>query len=412
MNALTLLIPVLIGLIPSVVFLWVVLSSSGTLGWAVGGERWSWFVSGWGAGANRRSRTIRLHAVLRHLLLITRANLPLDAALRAAAAGETRRVADALNYIAYLTTTGWSVHEALRGAVPGCPPALIALLRNGEQCGQLPGALATIDRMLAERLRPAVDASRHAWTYALFMAVFCVAMGTAFMVFVMPKFVDIFTDFDVALPPITLSLIHIAEAAAAGGMLPGLVMSIILGAGTTAAVVVHRRRAGSDTRPGRIARTVARVRWALPFTRTIDYGLGMATAIRSMALGVRAGLPLDRACTLAPTLGPTNHLRTRLDDFQHRVRNGQRPSDAAHRARLGDVFVAALRMVERGEAPDRALAHAADYYHAMARRWWHALTAAALPCATLVIAAMVAYIALAIFIPIITLINGVAETIT
>ena len=66
-------------------------------------------------------------------------------------------------------------------------------------------------------------------------------------------------------------------------------------------------------------------------------------------------------------------------------------------------------MVERGEDPERVLGHAADYYEAIAYRWWHALAAVSGPVVTLAIAAIVGFIALALFLPLIALINAASE---
>ena len=75
------------------------------------------------------------------------------------------------------------------------------------------------------------------------------------------------------------------------------------------------------------------------------------------------------------------------------------------------MFVSALKMVERGEDAERVLGHAADYYEAIALRWWHAVSAASGPLVTLLIAGMVAFVALSLFLPLVTLIDAVADSI-
>jgi len=138
----------------------------------------------------------------------------------------------------------------------------------------------------------------------------------------------------------------------------------------------------------------------------------MAKAIRAVAMGFRSGYDLSQAHTLPDVVCPTNHLKVRLHHFVQLISGGTAPSQAAGEAKLGDVFVAALRMVERGEDPDRVLAHAADYYEAIGYRWYHALMAVSGPVVTLALAAIVGFITVALFTPLVTLINSVTESIS
>ena len=143
----------------------------------------------------------------------------------------------------------------------------------------------------------------------------------------------------------------------------------------------------------------------------MDFGFGMSSAIRALAMGLRGCAPLDRAVTLVSVVGHANFLRSRLDDFSQQVKGGVLPHKAAAGARLGDVFVSALKMAERGEDIQTAFGHAADYYEATARRWWQSMTALSVPLVTLAMACLVGFIALALFIPLVDLINALADSI-
>ncbi len=147
----------------------------------------------------------------------------------------------------------------------------------------------------------------------------------------------------------------------------------------------------------------------LPLTRNTDYGMGMATALRSLALGIKAGLPINQASPIASMAGPTNHLRVRLQRFDRDVEAGCLPHKAAEDARLGSVCVSALRMVERGEDAEKALNHAADYYDAIARRWGRIVAAISVPLVTIITAFFVGFVVLALFTPLIALIDGVMD---
>ena len=388
---------------------WLVAASWETLTWSFSGERGALVFSGFGLRGMRVRRTAELQAILGHLGLITRLNLPLPSALRAAGRGETGRMGRTLSYMSYLVGAGWPLSDALGAAFRGCPVQLVEILHEGEQCGQLPRAVANVERMLATTVREhrgRVGDGRHAGTYAGLMLLFCALMLTGCMTIVMPKIRCIFVDFGATLPPFTLLLMEVYHWLAGYGALILLLFLAAVVALAAAGVWLRGRKRG-----GVLAWMISALRWVMPITRTLDYGLGMATAIRTMALGIRSGAPLDRAVMLTSAVGPTNHLRYRLAEFGREVQGGTTPHTAAGNAKLGDVFVSAVQMIERGQDAEPVLEHAADYYEAIARRWWHVVTAVSGPLVTLLIAGLVGFIALALFLPLVELIDTVSETI-
>lgn len=390
-----------------VVLACVALKVMDSIVWLVSGEQGGLMSGGFMPKDPRIRRTIELQSIVSRLALITRLNLPLCAALEAAAQGESRRTGRILREIGRLIGTGVPVSAALESACRGCPVQLTAALRRAEQCGQLRQALADQERLMAAgidlRLRSTAH-TRHAVAYATVMVLFAASMMSGIMIIVVPKFRQIFLDFDAPLPGMTVMLIDIASWLAGYGWV--FLVVVLL---SVSGVVLVCVRAGAGEETGIIARTVATLRWALPITRSLDYGLGMEKAIRSVALGIRTGSPTTFAGTLPSVVRATNHLRCRLAEFVRGISDGVAPHRAAQDAKLGDVFVCALEMVEHGEDPERVLGHAADYYGAIAYRWWHALAAVSGPLVTLALAAMVGFIAIALFSPLIALIDAVSE---
>lgn len=372
----------------------------------VAGEQGSLTPSGFMLDGSRLRRTVELHTVVSRLGLVTRLNLPLSAALETAAHGESRRVARIFRQISHLVREGHSLSRALEASFPGCPETLTAALRRAEECGQLARALTDQERMIAATVELPMahqPYARHALLYAALLILIVVMLMLWFALFLFPKIRAIFNDFDATLPRVTQVLIDVAMSAYPVGVLIALVF---LAAGIVVLVVdaaLGKERALSVT-------IVRAVRSALPIARSIDFGLGMTKAIRTMALGLRSGSPSAFGATLPAVVSPTNHVRDRLTAFSLSVAGGVAPHQAARDARLGDVLVSALRMVERGDDAERALGHAADYYEAIAYRWWHALAALTLPLVTLALAAMVGFVVLALFLPLVSLINQVAET--
>ncbi|HNQ21542.1 MAG TPA: type II secretion system F family protein [Phycisphaerae bacterium] len=381
----------------------------GTITWSLSGETGSLLRRIYGTRGKRARRTVELQTLLGQVGVAVRLNLPLPTALRAAAAGELPRVSRMLKDMATLLEAGCPLSEALRLGVPGCPLLLPALVRRGEECGQLRQAFTDAEAMLEQRLRRQISRAGPVGLYALVVLLIGIGIVGGVMVIVVPKFKVIFEDFDATLPPATVRLIEVSDWIVHGGGL-GLVW-LVLAVGVVAGVVLLVVQLSPRDRPGPVARAVAALRWAFPITRHIDFGLGMAGAIRALGWAMRSGLPLAVAVPPAQTVAQTNRLRSRLARFVALTQEGWAPADAAERERLGAVFTAALRIVQRGGDSGTVVRHAAEYYEANAQRWWHACTALSVPLMTLLLAGVVGSVALALFMPLVTLIQWTAESI-
>ncbi|MBI3835729.1 MAG: type II secretion system F family protein [Planctomycetes bacterium] len=373
------------------------------------GEQAALMPLGFMGNSKRIRRAIELQTVVSRLAVITRLNLPLCPALEAAAAGEIGRIRRTFEQMNLSIRSGVPVSTALTAGFRGCPTQLSEILRQAESCGQLTASLSEQEGILNRVIEFHVTStphSRHALGYAAFMILFIVTLTFWFMAMLMPKFRDIFLDFGVRLPDATMRLISISDwFMKYVWILPAILLATAL---ILMLKLIYARR---SIEPGIFSRFVATTRCAFPITRTMDYGLGMAQAIRSIALGIRSGASSAFSSSLPSVVSPTNHLRSRLAKFVEAISAGVSPHEAAGNANLGGMLVCALRMVERGEDAERSLGHAADYYEAIAYRWWHAMSALSGPLVTLCLGFLVGFIALALFMPLIALINAVSETI-
>jgi general secretion pathway protein F len=313
------------------------------------GEQRSLMTSGFLRHSTRVRRTIELQGIVSRLAMITRMNLPLCPALGAASQGESRRVKEILCGLATCIHQGASVSSALGSVVRGCPGQLLAALRQGESCGQLAKALDQQEHMIdvmIDRQFQTTAHIRHAIGYALVMMLVCGVMVFGIMVFLIPKFKDIFLDFDVMLPRTTVALLELSDWLAINAMMALVVMGLI---SLSAVLVVMSRPSSRATKSQRI---IAKLRSWFPLTNSLDHGFGMAKAIRTMALSVRSGAPNALAQSCSPVVSETNSLRARLDIFSENVLNGVAPHAAAQEAQLG-MYSCALAYGRVGEDPQR-----------------------------------------------------------
>jgi type II secretory pathway component PulF len=145
----------------------------------------------------------------------------------------------------------------------------------------------------------------------------------------------------------------------------------------------------------------------MPGIRRMEWAGGLAASLRAMEMGLHAGLDLPDAARLAADLDVNVHLRSRLAQFAQLMDGGVDMVQAAGEAGLGPVAAIALTSGQRGRDMHAALRYAADYHDALISRWWIILGSVAWPITTMCLGLMVAFVAVALFLPLVSLINAV-----
>jgi type IV pilus assembly protein PilC len=354
------------------------------------------------ATRQRRGRHLEQQVVGQIAALLNQ-HLPLGEGLKAAALAERGLVRQRLERIAGAVTEGRPLPSALRSALPECSGTTYSLADFGRRTQSLPHAMNLADHWLAERSRRVEVTPRGSMLYALM-----VLAGLLFILFLMtilivPKFEEIFADFNVALPALTLRVINLTQRVTVLGFpcAVGLLLSLAgLGA------LASRRRTPEKPHLGmHLADTL---RWSIPGWHRLQFAGGLAIACDAMTHAVRAGLPLEQAAKAAANLDVNLHLRHRLRAFADDLHRGARAGDAARRNGLGELTAVALGAGSRGHDLASALAYAADYHDALVCRWWIVLRNIAWPLVTLILATLVGTFVLAMFMPLVTLIDSVA----
>ena len=360
-------------------------------------------LTGWLPTFRRMSST---RAVVHHLSTITHLNLPLAQALTTAGRTEPGRVGVVLQRMGQAVAEGLPLATAMRRADPRCPLLVTSVMDAGERAGQLPQALADLEDALGDELRAKSDeamAGGQYWVYPACLMAIVGALLYFVMVFVMPKFQEIFMDFDTRLPPMTINLIDLSTWCVRADTVAVLLLGILV---VTVVTVAAARRAPGYTVRQTIMDTCGWIPW---LTKPVSFGKGMSTALRVVRMGTAAGMTLPAASALAASVRVNRHLRRRWDGFVKMIEGGIPASRAAGETGLGGVFARACRDLERGNAdPQLVLGHAADYYRACAFRWWRALWRITVPAATCAMGCVVGYIVLALFLPLLNLIYSSA----
>ena len=252
-----------------------------------------------------------LPAVVRQLALMLRAGLDLSTALDALARGANRpEVAELIRTIHDRVERGHAFAQALEDRPDVFPPMLIASVAAAEASGTLAPALERTANRLEEerRLRNSV-LSMLAYPCALVLLSALVVV--ALVVFVLPRFREIFDNAGVPLPWTTRALLVVSDAIIAYPLLATL--SIVL----TATAVYAAAASG----PGK--------RWLryrllrLPAVGPVVRFLELGHILQSLGAMLETGVPLLEALELARRSARVDEFRTLIKQMRDSALQGQ-----------------------------------------------------------------------------------------
>jgi general secretion pathway protein F len=139
----------------------------------------------------------------------------------------------------------------------------------------------------------------------------------------------------------------------------------------------------------------------------MQFASGMAQVLRTIGLGVRAGLDLESSVRLATEIDVNDQLRPRVRRFAELLASGTNVRTAAEKAELGEVTAVALAGGQRSGNFQAGLRFAADYHDALLSRFLLFVRTLSWPVGTLIMASLIGFVVVALFEPLVHLINSV-----
>jgi len=360
------------------------------------------------AGMSTRVRRQRGTMILSYLEQAVRLNLPLTGMLSAARQSEQGVMALRLLKLEKMLETGASVETALRLEAPEVSRRVVSLIGAAERSGQLPQALA---RVIDEEQESPEQAERSAFGrwYPLMMTLVLLSVTITIMIFVVPKFEEIFKDFGVRLPSATRLLVNLSRALFQADVfdIPVLLIVIIV----VAVLMLGGMFERIWTQPQELPRPafLDYLAWATPVWHGVVRDRAMADACDTIAGGLRGGQPLHRAIEEATKIRMNEIVRERLRDWQAGVEAGQSADEAARAAKLPPLLCGMIGS-GRGTDPTAAVEFLASYYHGRFSRSRELIRSSAVPVMALVFGGLVLFVAAGLFTPLISLIDSVSAS--
>ena len=348
----------------------------------------------------RNGRRKEAMVVLVYLEQAVRQNLPLPGMLAAAQRSEKGPLRMRLGRFREALEGGKPLEMALSRTVSGVPRRVLGLVESGERMGRLPQILARVVRpeLTAEERQP-LQSIYLRW-YPLAMLFVLTTVSTGMMVFVIPKFKDILNSFHVPMPPVTRHVIEVYQL---------LAIPVALIAAVTLVIFCGRMMGEVIRIPGQQFEMwqwlTDRLAWATPMWRGVVRSRGLADVCYVMADAMDVGQPLDLALSEAAQAASNVVLRKRMERWSRNVTGGMSLSDAAKHAKLPALAVNLLATAHGPDGAKNVFRFLGRYYDSRQSVAAAVLQGAAVPAVAGGFGLIAASIALAMFMPLVELIN-------
>jgi type IV pilus assembly protein PilC len=296
--------------------------------------------------------------------------------------------------------------STLSEAMARHPKAFDRLYTNMVAAGEAGGVLDVILQRLAEFLEKAQRLKRKvigAMIYPIVVITIAMAITLAIVIFLVPKFRDIFKDFDVhTLPRMTEILIQISNWLV-GGQPPGwliLLFAPLIGYGLYKLI-----------RQAQVGRYIIDFLWLkVPVIGQILGKSAVARFTRTLGTLISAGVPILEAIKITRDTTGNELYRGMLEKVHDSVREGDSFANPLRASKTVDAIV--VNMVDVGEETgelDKMLYKVADNYDDEVDTLVASLISLLEPVLVIVLGAIVGFIVIALYLPMIHLIQGLTS---
>jgi type IV pilus assembly protein PilC len=288
------------------------------------------------------------------------------------------------------------------------PRAFDRLYTKMVNAGEIGGVLDIILQRLADFMEKAERLKRRikgAMIYPVVVIAISVLIVTGIMIFVIPKFREIFMDFGVDLPGITVWLMNTSYWVSGnhpGQQIPGFVYVLSFPFVFWLFLKLLRK-----TGPGRAA--LDRLKLLLPGVGNLIRKSTTARFTRTLGTLITAGVPILEAITITKETSGNFVFEQALGKVHDSIRDGEPFADPLRETKVVDPIV--VNMIDVGEETgdmDVMLMKIADNYDEEVDTAVAGLVAMIEPLLVVVLGGIVGTIVIAMFMPLVKMIEGVS----
>jgi type II secretory pathway component PulF len=295
--------------------------------------------------------------------------------------------------------SGLHFYEALAQYPNVFSPHFLSVVRAGEMSSKLPEAFNDL-RDYLEWVERVVSEVRQATIYPAIVLTVITGFVLFLFTFIIPRFADLLDKLHVTQPLITRAVFTAGYVFKTTWWiwLPCFVLAVV-------GIPIGRKYSPA------FALATDRLKLHLPVFGPLNTMLALSRFTHNLAILYKSGLPILQALELCKR-GLIGNLvvEKAVAEVEKDVKTGSTISEAMHRH---DVFSAMLlRMVSMGEATgnlDHALQNVADYYNEVIPRRIKSVFSVLEPALMLLLIFLVGCVALAIYLPILSLMGGIRQ---
>ncbi|MBP7936597.1 MAG: type II secretion system F family protein [Phycisphaerae bacterium] len=291
---------------------------------------------------------------------------------------------------------GVPIDQAIARRQEGLPLLYGRVIQAGIQTGELPGVLLNLN----QHLRLVSETRRLVWetaSYPILVVLLALTITSGFFVFVVPRIKEVFRDFGVALPGLTLIMMWLSDH-----YLLIVLLGVLFFAGL--AFLFHSLKFFEG---GVILRE--QIVMSLPLFGRIKRASLVARFLRTVSTSLASGLPLPQAMRLAAESTGHRALITDADRLAHEVEKGQSIFVASQSARLiPPLFGYCVQVATGRETLPLAVGQLARSFENRAVHVQGLLRAFLLPAMIIVLGCFLALGVAAMFLPLVSLVNSVS----
>lgn len=266
--------------------------------------------------------------------------------------------------------------------------AYIATIAAGEEGGVLEEVLNKLADTL-ERQEEFTGKVKGAMIYPIIVVIAMVVVATLMMVIVIPKLMGLYTDFGAKMPASTQIMMNMSNFMTKFWFLIPIVITGFL----------LLFRIGDQNTNFRLKRDIYKLK--IPILGTLTKKTILATTIRTMSMLLSAGIQLVDALKIVASVADNELFRGAYLKISERVQKGFSISSSFEETEVFPVIV--NQMVATGEATgklDSVLLKVSDYFAAEAEQSVKSLTSAIEPLIMIVLGLGVAFLVVAVLMPI------------
>jgi type IV pilus assembly protein PilC len=291
---------------------------------------------------------------------------------------------------------GVPIDQAIEKREAGLPLLYSRVIRAGIQSGELPATLLNLN----QHLRLTGSTRRMLWeivSYPVLIVFLAITISSAFYGLIVPQFREIFADFGTQLPALTMWMLTIGEHY---WTILGIVLLVVVGL----ALIWQLLRASPGGQAVRESITLN-----LPVVGRVHRASLVARFLRAVATSVSTGIPLPQAMRLGAGATGSTLLMRDAEQLAGEVEQGRSIFVANQSTRLvPPMFGFCVQVATGREALPLAIGQLARSYEHRAIHTQALLRVLLFPVLIIMVGGFLGFGIVAMFLPLISLINAVS----